>query len=74
MLMFFPSNSKMHTIYAGLGVLIFSVYLIMDTQMLVGGSHKFQISPEDYIFGALTIYLDIIQIFLYIMQLLSSDK
>lgn len=75
MLMFFPTNSKMHTIYAGLGVLIFSVYLIIDTQMLVSDKHKFQISSEDYIFGALTIYLDIIQIFIYILSILgNSDK
>lgn len=74
LLIFFPVG-RWNTIYAGFGVLIFSIYLLIDTQMLTGGNHKYQISPEDYIFAALTIYLDIIQIFLYIMELLaSSDK
>jgi FtsH-binding integral membrane protein len=74
LMLFFPTG-RLNTVYAGFGVLIFSIYLLIDTQMLTGGNHKYQISPEDYIFAALTIYMDIIQIFLYIMQILAaSDK
>lgn len=40
--------------------------------MIVGGSHKMQISQEEYVFAALTLYLDIIQIFLYILQIIQS--
>ena len=40
--------------------------------MIVGGTHKHQLSTEDYVFAALTLYLDIINIFLYVLQILQS--
>ena len=61
----------LHCVYACVGALIFSFYLIIDTQMIVGGSHKSQISPEEYIFGVITLYTDIINIFMYILQILN---
>lgn len=57
-------------IYSALGTLIFSCYLVIDTQMIVGGNHRNQFSPEDYILAAITIYTDIINIFIYVLQLL----
>ena len=51
-------------IYAGFGALIFCVYLIIDTQMIIGGGRKEQISPEEYILGTITLYTDIISIFM----------
>ncbi|KAG2448610.1 hypothetical protein HYH02_006499 [Chlamydomonas schloesseri] len=54
----------------GLGVALFSLYLIFDVQLLMGG-HKYALSPDEYVFAALNLYLDIINIFLYILDLLS---
>lgn len=62
----------LHIIYSALGALIFGFYLIIDTQMIIGGNHKETISPEEYIFGAITLFTDIINIFLFILQLLNS--
>jgi len=56
-------------IYNALGALLFSAYLVHDVQLLVGGNHKHSISPEEYVFAALTIYLDIINIFLFLLRL-----
>lgn len=61
-------------IYASLGALIFSIYLIYDTQMMMGGEHKYSISPEEYVFAALNLYLDIINIFIYILTIIGSSK
>ena len=36
--------------------------------MMIGGDHKYSISPEEYIFAALAIYLDIINIFMYLLR------
>lgn len=47
-------------------------FLVVDTQMIIGGTHKIQITEEDYVFAALTLYLDIINIFLYILQIVSA--
>ena len=38
--------------------------------MMIGGDHKYSISPEEYIFAALAIYLDIINIFMYLLRLI----
>ncbi len=59
-------------VYACLGALLFSVYLVYDTQLMMGGKHKYSISPEEYVFAALNLYLDIVQIFLYILQIIGS--
>jgi len=64
----------LHLIYASIGALIFCVYLIIDTQSIIGGTHKNQISPEEYIFGAISLYTDIIQIFMFILQILNYSS
>ncbi|KTG01006.1 hypothetical protein cypCar_00006033 [Cyprinus carpio] len=51
-------------------LLIFTVCLLMDTQLILGGKHKYSINPEEYIFAALNLYLDIITIFLLLLQLI----
>ena len=38
-------------VYGGAGALIFSLYLVYDTQMMMGGDHKYSISPEEYVFA-----------------------
>ena len=63
----------MQNLYAGAGALIFSLYIVYDTQLIVGGAHKkHQFGLDDYVFAALNIYLDIINLFLYILRMLSS--
>merc|ERR1712180_25912 len=71
---FLPYVETLHLLYAGIGVLIFSLYLVYDTQMMMGGEHKYSVSPEEYIFAALAIYLDIINLFLHIMRLVAAAK
>ena len=77
----------LHLVYSAIGVLLFSVYLIYDTQvvdnqqssplnpqMMMGGNHKFSISPEEYIFAAIAIYLDILNLFLHILKLVAAAR
>jgi protein lifeguard len=70
---FFPYNSTATKIYCGIGTLIFSFYLIYDTQLIVGG-RKNQLSIDDYIIGAMCLYIDIIQLFLYMLTLFGSSR
>ena len=64
----------MNILYAALGAGLFSMYLVFDTQLMLGGKHKYSISPEDYIMAALSIYVDIINLFLMILRLVSAAK
>jgi FtsH-binding integral membrane protein len=45
-------------------------YLVMDVQMMVGGRYHYEINPEEYIFAALNIYVDIISLFIFILDLI----
>lgn len=64
----------MTLVYASIGALLFSFYLVYDTQLMLGGKHKYSISPEEYIFAALNLYLDIINIFLYILTIIGIAR
>jgi len=50
-------------ITACVGSIIYSMYLIYDTQIMVGSNHRYSITPREYILGVLAIYIDIINIF-----------
>ncbi|XP_034474444.1 protein lifeguard 1 [Drosophila innubila] len=56
-------------IFVCAGILLFSMYIVYDIQMMVGG-HKNEYSEEDYIIAALCLYIDVIQMFLFILMLL----
>ncbi|XP_045464173.1 protein lifeguard 1-like [Harmonia axyridis] len=70
---FFPGKT-IRMVYASVGALLFSVYLIYDTQLMMGGEHKYSISPEEYVFAALNLYMDIINIFIYILTIIGNAK
>lgn len=55
------------------GVVIYSLYLVYDTQLMIG---KFgnEYSVDDYVFAAINIYLDIINLFIYILQIVAVAK
>jgi len=71
--MFFLKSS---IIVMGLAILmsiVYSIYLIIDTQLILGGKHK-SLSLDDYVLGAVLIYIDIISLFLKILQILGKKK
>jgi FtsH-binding integral membrane protein len=50
---------------------VFGFYLIYDTQLIVGGK-RYELDYDDYIIGALMIYIDIIALFVELLQILLS--
>mmetsp|Transcript_107337 Transcript_107337/g.334550 ORF Transcript_107337/g.334550 Transcript_107337/m.334550 type:complete len:179 (-) Transcript_107337:68-604(-) len=67
-----PMFSAMQVLYAAGGALIFSVYIVYDTQMIMGGNHQHEFSVDDYAMAAICLYLDIIQLFLSLLRLLGE--
>ena len=53
------------------GVLLYSIYLIYDTQLIIGNKEN-RLDYDDYILGALMLYLDIINLFIYLLQILKE--
>ena len=50
------------------GALLFSAFIVHDTQLVVGGKKR-QLNTSDYVLGAITLYLDIINLFFYLLRL-----
>lgn len=53
------------------GALLFSFYIVYDTQLILGNKSR-SLSIDDYIWAAMMLYIDIVQLFLYILQLLGN--
>lgn len=59
--------------YALVGSLLFSAFIVYDTQLIVGGSHhKYQLTEDEYIFAALNLYVDIVNLFIFILLLFAG--
>lgn len=62
----FAYSKTAYIIYSALGCLMYSLYLIYDTQLIAGkGKHKLEI--DDYVIGAMILYIDIIGLFIKIL-------
>jgi len=74
LLFFFFFNYQFYvTFELFVGLIIYCAYLIFDTQMIIdkfGNGYEI----DDYIIAALNVYLDIIQIFIRILIILSKFK
>jgi len=69
-----PAFEVAHICYSALVALLFSMYIVYDTQMIMVGKHTHQMSVDDYAMAAITLYLDIIQLFLQLLKLLGEPK
>jgi len=68
-MLFFPHNGIVEVVYASIGAVIFSLYIIYDTYSICNTLH-----PDEYIVGAVNLYLDIINLFLYILRILNATN
>lgn len=69
MSMFFPYSSTTELIYGGIAALLFSAYILVDTQLILRRHHV-----EEEIAAAISLYLDIINLFLAILRILNSQQ
>ncbi|OCK85236.1 transmembrane BAX inhibitor motif-containing protein-like protein 4 [Lepidopterella palustris CBS 459.81] len=69
MSMFFPYNSKVELGYGVIAALIFSGYILVDTQLIMRHYHV-----EEEIAAAISLYLDVINLFLAILRILNSQN
>jgi len=61
----FVGGELTHTAMAVGGALLFSLFIIYDTQMIMT-----RVSPEEYISATIELYLDIINLFIEILKIL----
>ena len=65
----FFHSSKAELIYGGAAALIFSGYILVDTQLVMRHYHV-----EEEIAAAISLYLDVINLFLAILRILNSQQ
>jgi len=66
-------NTMVEKVMCFVGTLLFGVYLVYDTQIIMkkfGETYK----VDDYIFAAIQIYLDIINLFMMILSVFGKNK
>ena len=68
----FSYTAQWYPFAAGFGVIIGGLFLLIDTQLIVGG-RRHELSIDDYVLGALILYLDIIYIFMELLRLFGSN-
>uniref|UniRef100_V9L4Y3 Glutamate (NMDA) receptor-associated protein 1-like protein n=1 Tax=Callorhinchus milii TaxID=7868 RepID=V9L4Y3_CALMI len=69
----FFSSKIMQILYGSLGALLFSLFLTADIQLVLG-SKRYDLSSEEYVFGAMILYLDIVNIFIYLLMLTGASR
>ncbi|KAL1516998.1 hypothetical protein ABEB36_000821 [Hypothenemus hampei] len=57
-----------HWLYAWLGAKLFSFYLVYKIQIMTSDNEKNTLSPDEYIFATLNLYLGIIDLFLFCLR------
>lgn len=68
---FFIHSEVLDNIIAAVSILILCIYIIVDTQLIIGSnSRKYAI--DDYVMATMNIFLDIINLFLKILQILGK--
>ncbi|KAH8886469.1 UPF0005-domain-containing protein [Thozetella sp. PMI_491] len=66
---FIPYSSTGEMIYGGIAALIFSGYILVDTQLVLRKHHV-----EEEIAAAISLYLDVINLFLAILRILNGQS
>lgn len=72
-LMIFFYQYYVNMLFCELAIILYSIFIVYDTQLIAGGRYQ-EITFDDYVVGALMLYVDIIGLFLYILSLLGSKN
>ena len=64
---FFPYSSMLSGLVSVFGAILFSFFIIYDTGQIAN-----RMSPDDYVVGAIELYLDIINLFIYVLRLVGD--
>ena len=70
---FWLRSSPVNTFIAIIVGAIYCVYLIIDTQLVLGGGKR-QLTLNNYVMGASSIYMDTISLFLKLLKILGKKK
>ena len=62
-------------VMSALGSLCFSGFIVYDTRRICDGTHpEHTLSSKQYVMGALALYMDIINLFVYLLRLFGERE
>jgi protein lifeguard len=64
----FGTENAYRLVFCPIAVACYGVYLVYDTQLIVG-QKRHKIGYDDYILGAVALYVDVVGIFIYILSI-----
>lgn len=64
-----PASGFLSAVWGFLGAIMFSAYIVVDTQALLT-----RLGPDDYVAGALQLFLDLMNLFLELLRLLGQRE
>ncbi|KAG1662362.1 Protein lifeguard 4 [Nymphon striatum] len=62
-------NTYLDVAISIVGAIVFSLFIVYDTHMII---HR--VSPEEYIMASIELYLDIINLFMYLLRILGAAR
>lgn len=70
----FTRSPAIHLLMGGAGALLFGAYIVYDVQLLAGnaGVTAVQLSADEYVVGAIQVYLDVVNLFLHLLRFISE--
>ena len=67
--MVYPLGSTSMAVYSAISAIIFSGYIVYDTDNLIK-----RFTYDEYIWASVTLYLDVLNLFLTILRMLKQDN
>lgn len=68
----FVHSRGLDLLLGGAGALLFGGYIVYDVQLLAGKQTALQLSPDEYVVGAIQVYLDVVNLFLHLLRFISE--
>ena len=68
------NNGVRGIVWSAIGVFIFSMYVVYDIQLVVGGKHRLQFGVDDYIIATIALFTDFILIFALLLGAIGGSQ
>jgi len=65
----FPHNPILNTLLAMFGAMVACGYILYDTSVIIR-----KLTPDDFVYACMSLYLDVIMLFLRILELFGKEK
>jgi FtsH-binding integral membrane protein len=73
-LFFFRTTPLTESLYSAVGALCCAAFLVIHTQMIVGGkSQHSTLAPDEHVLASVLLYMDIIGMFIRLMNIMSGE-